>query len=139
VFTGGAAEQPLVAAIREQMHTPALTLAGATSIGQLAALFGCAALVLGVDSGPLHLAVSQGSPTVHLYGASDAARFGPWGNPERHQVLRSGLWCSPCGVFAQCPRGTNPPECMEHISVAQVVSACRRALQAGRGAMESGC
>ncbi len=139
VFTGGTAEQPLVAAIREQMHTPALTLAGATSIGQLAALFGRAVLVAGVDSGPLHLAVSQGSPTVHLYGASDAARFGPWGNPERHQVLRSGLWCSPCGVFAQCPRGTNPPECMEQISVVQVASACRRALQAGRGAMGSGC
>ena len=45
------------------------------------------ALVLGSDSGPLHLAVAVGAPTVHLYGPVPAAKFGPWGDPARHVVL----------------------------------------------------
>lgn len=129
VLTGGPGEAALVAAItRHMQHTP-LVLVGATSVGQLAALFGRAALVLGVDSGPLHLAVSQGTPTLHLYGPGDDGRFGPWGNPALHRVVRTNLWCSPCGVFRACPRGTDPPECMAGVTVAQVMTACHQLLQ----------
>jgi ADP-heptose:LPS heptosyltransferase len=92
-------------------------------VGQLTALLRRATLVLGVDSGPLHLAASQGTPSVHLYGPSDAVRFGPWGDPTRHRVLRAGLWCSPCGVFSACPRGTDPPECMAAIDISAVLAA----------------
>jgi len=121
VLTGGPGEEALVAQIARLMRAPALTLAGATSLGQLAALLRQADLVLGVDSGPLHLAAAQGVPTAHLYGPGDAGRFGPWGDPQRHVVVREALWCSPCGVFSACPRGLARPECMELIAVARVV------------------
>ena len=130
LLTGGPSEAPLVAQVAALMQSPALTLAGQTSVGQLAALLGRAALVLGVDSGPLHLAVSQGAPSVHLFGPSDQARFAPWGDPQRHRVLRAGLFCSPCGVFDACPRGTIGPECMAAISVGEVVAAARQLLEA---------
>jgi ADP-heptose:LPS heptosyltransferase len=94
-------------------------------VGQLVALLARASVVLGVDSGPLHLAASQGTPTLHLFGPSDAARFGPWGDPARHRVLRAGLWCSPCGVFHACPRHTDPPEGMAALDVVQVLAAAR--------------
>ncbi|PDW02663.1 glycosyltransferase family 9 protein [Candidatus Viridilinea mediisalina] len=123
LLTGGPGEAALVAEIAQRMRQPALQLAGQTSVGQLAALLGRAALVLGVDSGPLHLAVSQGVPTRHLYGPSDHLRFGPWGDPQRHQVIRADLACSPCGVFAACPRATLGPECMAAISPERVVSS----------------
>jgi heptosyltransferase-2/heptosyltransferase-3 len=125
LLTGTQAEAPLVAEIARALHAPPLQLVGATSVGQLTALLGRAALVLGVDSGPLHLAVSQGTPSLHLFGPSNVERFGPWGDPARHMVLRSGLWCSPCGVFHACPRHTDPPECMAHLEVAQVVQAAQ--------------
>ena len=128
LLTGGPGEAPLVAQVAALMTRPTLTLAGQTSVGQLAALLGRAALVLGVDSGPLHLAVSQGAPTLHLFGPSDHARFGPWGEPSRHVVLRAGLFCSPCGVFAACPRGTVGPECMAALSADTVIVAARRLL-----------
>jgi len=121
VLTGGPGEQALVGEVAARMRTPVLLLAGETSIGQLAALLRLAELVLGVDSGPLHLAAAQGVRTVHLYGPSDAGRFGPWGDPLRHVVVREALWCSPCGVFDACPRGLARPECMERITVARVV------------------
>jgi heptosyltransferase-2/heptosyltransferase-3 len=128
VLTGGPGEEPLVAAVAGRMRAPALVLAGKTSLGQLAALLRRADLVLGVDSGPLHLAAAQGVPSVHLYGPGDAARFGPWGDSERHVVVREDLWCSPCGVFSACPRGLALPECMERIAAARVVEAARRLL-----------
>jgi len=120
VLTGGPDELTLVAEVAAYMQSAALALAGQTSVGQLAALMRRATLVLGVDSGPLHLAAAQGVPTLHLYGPGDADRFGPWGNRVRHLVLRADLWCSPCGEFAACPRGLAQPECMERISAARV-------------------
>lgn len=128
LLTGGPGEAELVGRIAQRVSHPPLTLAGQTSVGQLAALLGRAALVLGVDSGPLHIAVSQGVPTLHLFGPSDHERFGPWGDPARHVVLRAGLFCSPCGVFSHCPRGTAGPECMDAIEVVAVVAAAWRLL-----------
>jgi len=128
LLTGGPGEEALVAAVRAGMHAPAPSLAGQTSLGQLAALLRQADLVLGVDSGPLHLAAAQGTPTVHLYGPGDERRFGPWGDPARHAVLRTALWCSPCGVFGACPRGLALPECMERIGTAAVLEAARATL-----------
>lgn len=126
VLTGGPGEGALVAQVAGAMRAQATQLAGATSLGQLAALLGQARLVLGVDSGPLHLAAAQGRPSVHLYGPGDDARFGPWGSRARHVVVREELWCSPCGVFGACPRGLALPECMERIAVARVLAEARR-------------
>jgi heptosyltransferase-2/heptosyltransferase-3 len=130
VLTGGPDELALVAEVAGHMQSRALALAGQTSVGQLAALMRRAALVLGVDSGPLHLAAAQGVATLHLYGPGDAGRFGPWGNRARHAVLRVDLWCSPCGEFAACPRGLVRPECMELITAAQVAARAREMIAA---------
>ncbi len=46
-----------------------------------------AAAVLGLDSGPLHLAAALGTPGVALFGPTDPARNGPWGGGIT--VLRS--------------------------------------------------
>lgn len=125
LLTGGPGEGELVQQITAAMRHPVQTLVGQTSPSQLTALLAHAALVLGVDSGPLHLAVSQGVPTVHLYGPSNHARFGPWGDPTRHVVVRAGVPCSPCGVFNACPLGYAQPICMEYITVNDVLAHAR--------------
>ncbi len=122
VLTGGPGEEPLTDEIRARAQHPPIDLAGQTQVGQMAALMARAALVLGVDSGPLHIAAAQGVPTIHLYGPGDDGRFGPWGSPERHQVVREPLWCSPCGEFRACPRGLSRPECMDRITAGRVVA-----------------
>jgi heptosyltransferase-2/heptosyltransferase-3 len=127
LLTGGPGEADLVAQIAGAMRNPVHTLVGQTSPAQLTALLAHAALVLGVDSGPLHLAVSQGVPTIHLYGPSDHLRFGPWGDPARHVVLRADVPCSPCGVFNACPLGYAQPICMERITVDMVLRELRTA------------
>jgi heptosyltransferase-2/heptosyltransferase-3 len=96
ILTGSASEEPLVQAIAERMASQPLVAAGQTTLGQLAALMARCRLALGVDSGPLHLAVAVGTPTVHLYGPVDSRTFGPWGDPARHIVLTSDMDCIPC-------------------------------------------
>jgi ADP-heptose:LPS heptosyltransferase len=123
VLTGGTGEQPLVDAIKERVGWSPFVLVGQATLGQLAALYRRCVLVLGVDSGPLHLATSTGVPTIALFGPIDHHRFGPWGQAGRHLVVRSGLWCSPCGVVDVCPRGTSPAECMTTIGTARVLAA----------------
>jgi heptosyltransferase-1 len=44
--------------------------------------------VIGVDSGPMHLAAALGKPGVAIFGPTDPARNGPYGGSLR--VLRSG-------------------------------------------------
>jgi len=46
-----------------------------------------AAAIVGVDSGPLHLAAALGKPGIAIFGPTDPARNGPYG--ETLQVLRS--------------------------------------------------
>jgi len=58
---------------------PGVALAPPTSIVELAFMFGAAALVIGGDTGPTHLAASLGTPTVAVFLASDWRRNGPLG------------------------------------------------------------
>jgi heptosyltransferase-1 len=46
-----------------------------------------AAAVIGLDSGPLHLAAALGKPGVAIFGPTDPARNGPYGSTLT--VLRS--------------------------------------------------
>lgn len=121
LLTGGLGETALVEQIAMEMQQTPATLVGVASVGQLAAVYEHCAVVLGVDSGPLHLAASVGTPSVVLFGPSDRHRYGPWRDDIRHRVVHSGLWCSPCNNLERCPRGTAPSECMTLISTAQVL------------------
>ncbi len=98
VVTGGPGETSLTQAVA-QADTRILDLGGRTSFSLLAAVLARADLVLGPDSGPLHLAVAVGTPTVHLFGPADPVLYGPWGDPARHVVIASPWDCAPCGKF----------------------------------------
>ncbi len=63
-----------------------LVLAPPTTPASTARLAARAALFVGTDSGPTHLAAAAGTPTLALFGPTDPARFGPVG--PRSAVLR---------------------------------------------------
>ncbi|MEO8973405.1 MAG: glycosyltransferase family 9 protein [Ktedonobacteraceae bacterium] len=98
MLTGSANECPMLEEIAREMPIPPVMLTDLT-VGQLAALLGQAILVLGVDNGPLHLAVAQGTPTIQIFGPTDPHVFGPWGNPEQHIVIASTHRCPTCPVI----------------------------------------
>ena len=58
-------------------------IAPGTTFRELAYLLKRASLVIGGDTGPLHLAAALGTPIIGLYGPTDPRRNGPYGQLER--------------------------------------------------------
>ena len=54
-------------------------IAPATTLRELASLLRRARLVVGADTGPLHLAAALGTPVIGIYGPTNPARNGPYG------------------------------------------------------------
>ena len=101
VVTGSEGERGL--ALRLAALIPdAVSLAGRLTWDQLEALLARADLVVGVDSGPLHLAVAAGTPSVALFGPADPAQFAPWGPAARHRIVAADLPCRPCRRLDYC-------------------------------------
>jgi heptosyltransferase-2/heptosyltransferase-3 len=132
--TGAAHERPQAERLAGLLSR-GVSLAGRLGWGELEALLARATLVVGVDSGPLHLAVAAGTPSVALFGPADPAQFGPWGSRSRHRVVTGDLPCRPCRRLDLCalePGCNGPPPCMRGIGVAAVLAAARDALEEGR-------
>ena len=130
VLTGSEAEIPLARAIAAHMTETPIIVAGETSAGTLAALLERAALALGPDSGPLHLAAAVGTPTVALFGPADPDEFRPWGPLARHLVLTTDIGCRPCRILDWPGDSVENHPCVREISIERVVEASHHALNA---------
>ncbi len=97
--------------------SPIVDLVGELTLDELAELARRAAVYVGNDTGPTHLAEAAGANVVMLFGPSDPIVYGP---RRRDAVaLTAGLWCSPCfenGRVAPCAHVI----CMRSISVDRV-------------------
>ncbi|MBK5281146.1 MAG: lipopolysaccharide heptosyltransferase II [Nitrospiraceae bacterium] len=121
VMIGGPDERVDVAAVRAEMKTPAIDLAGATTVGLLPALLSKASVLITNDSGPMHIAAAVGTAVVALFGPTSAVRTGPYG--VGHDVLTGKVPCSPC--FSRTCHNTLPLECLRSVSPEQVLAAAR--------------
>jgi ADP-heptose:LPS heptosyltransferase len=94
VVTGGPGEDYQYLMIDNMHRIPVFIAAGSVSVRELAALFSCADLVVTNSTGPLHIAVAVGVPTVSVYSpipTCHQVRWGPYpayaeGSKE-HQVI----------------------------------------------------
>ena len=84
--TWGPGEEPLARATAHGMRTGAL-VPPPTTVAEMVALFRRATLVVGGDTGPIHVAAVLGVPTVGLYGPTSGQRNGPYG--PRAAVIQS--------------------------------------------------
>jgi ADP-heptose:LPS heptosyltransferase len=125
VFTGTNSERSLINDIQNRMQHKSYTTAGELSLEMLTALYEKALVVLGPDSGPLHLAAAVKTPTVALFGPANPIEFSPWGDKRQHMILHSAIGCRPCRVLDW---GDDDPEnhpCLRDISIGQVLEAAR--------------
>jgi heptosyltransferase-3 len=110
---------------------PVIDLVGLTTLPELAAVLERAALFIGVDSAPMHMAAALGIPVVALFGPSGEKDWGPWG--KGHVILTAPFLCRPCGKDGCL--GSKRSDCLEAISAQEVIRAAERLLQ---GAADSG-
>ncbi len=71
-------EQRLAASILSHTNASIQNLIGQSSLKQMLALLKNASLVIAPDTGPAHMAVSQGTPVIGLYAHSNPGRTGPY-------------------------------------------------------------
>ena len=64
--------------IRSRLGQPVSNLIGRTTLKQLLALLGRTNVLLAPDTGPVHMAVTQGVPVIGLYCHSNPRRTGPY-------------------------------------------------------------
>jgi heptosyltransferase-1/heptosyltransferase-2 len=121
---GGPEDGPLARRVAALSGLPSLPdLTGRTDLRGLMGLVRLAAVCVGSDTGPLHLAAAQGTPTVSLFGPSSGLRAGTWGRLARY--VASDAPCSPC-FKRRCPR--REFICMEAIGPGEVMASCRELL-----------
>ena len=109
------------------MHNRAIDLVDRTTLPQAFALLKDARCVIGNDTGPLHVAAALGTPLVGLYGPTDPAIVGPYGQLD-------GV-VAPGGDIPRTSRYSRRPEHqMDRISVEEVLET----LQVRHGALLAG-
>lgn len=123
VFFGSNSEIDICREITERMRHRAVTLAGKTSIGELAALFSRCHLFVGNDSGAMHVAGAVGVPVVAVFGSTDPKGTAPM--TSNQTIIQHKVACSPC-FLRECPIDHR---CMERVPVKDVRDAAARWLQ----------
>ena len=115
VLFSGKADRPLARALEEGIDSPRLvSLAGALSLAESAALLARCTLLLTNDSGMMHLGGAAGLPGFALFGPTDPGATGPVPGPTGRcvTVLIHKVACAPCRL-RECPIDHR---CMEGLS-----------------------
>lgn len=126
VLLGAASDRPVHNCFRA-FCPQAVDLAGKVSFPGSAALMQRAALFVGSDSGPMHVAAAVGARVVAVFGPGAPRKTAPYLPRERYRVVYAALPCSPCrqAFWEECqPFSSGKPPCLEGISVDAVLSAC---------------
>ena len=137
VITSGPSESAAAQAVADQARhiaggpAGAIVRTGEFDLPELRALVDRAALYIGGDSGPLHIAATTGTPIVALFGPTLPDRSMPWRDPSIAAIaIDAGpLPCRPCHQRHCIPGDFR---CLTMISPNMVVEAAERLLAVSR-------
>ena len=125
----GPGEEQLAAAIRDASGSADPLLYNG-DLGSLMALLRNALCIVGGDTGPLHLAVALGTPSVALFGPTDPARNGPYRVVDSGAVARCDIVLRSPRAVTTYKRGRQADPSMLELEVDAVFEAVRRKVEA---------
>ncbi|MEK6299653.1 MAG: lipopolysaccharide heptosyltransferase II [Acidobacteriota bacterium] len=123
VIVGAEGDREVAEQVAALMRTPAVVLAGKTSIAELKAVLSCARVVISNDTGAAHVSAALGVPTVVVFGPTEHVSTRPLS--EHAAVVRHDVECSPC-MLRECPIDHR---CMTGVHVEDVYRAALRLLE----------
>jgi heptosyltransferase-3 len=141
VITGAATDRAYLDEVWR--NSDVIRLDGKLEWPELSALIGAARAYVGPDTAITHLAAATGTPTIALYGPTDPRIWGPWpvGGLDRPWLPagtiqhRGNVWlvqnplpCLPCQQEGCERRLDSHSQCLDELSVHQVVAAVDQAL-----------
>lgn len=109
VFIGSAEDAALSQQVRAGLRGHSLDLTGKTALPRLSALLSLADLMVGNDTGPLHLAAALGKPCAAPYTCTRVALHGPYtqaGNCAETTVSCAGSYLKKCSNMVCMPELT---------------------------------
>jgi len=127
VLLGGPGDREAAARLQAGAGEALTSLTGETSLTQAAALVSHARLVIGVDTGLTHMGIAFGRPSICLFGSTCPYLDTTHDNAV---VLYHKLACSPCKRRPTCDGRF---DCMQAITVAEVLDQAGRLLQSASG------
>jgi len=128
MITWGPGDEPLVDAALAEIRRPARSLvhrAPPTTLREFAAMLDHCLVMVGGDTGPVHLAAARGVPVSAIYGGSDPERNGPVGPAPVRVIAERAVECHPCWK-TRCD--SPPPRCLTAIKPEVVLETMREIL-----------
>ncbi len=135
VFLGTKQEVPQIESIRKLTKLNSYSLCGRTSIRELIAVLKKTDLVIGPDTGTLHIANALGKPVIMVMGYSDPDDTGPYDQTWQSVVIRAGIECIPCKYKNPKPANwefcvrNRPALCMREINISDITDAAAKILE----------
>ncbi|NWG32500.1 MAG: glycosyltransferase family 9 protein [Rhodocyclaceae bacterium] len=124
VLTGSAGERALANELLRLCPDPRiLDHTGKWKVDQLPWLLRQFTLLVTNDTGPMHLAIALGVPTVSLFGMTSASAIGPFQDLDRHIVIEKGV-----DRQAHLPKKRRSNQGMALIGVDEVFAAVNQQL-----------
>jgi lipopolysaccharide heptosyltransferase II len=109
---GGPGEEELARSIAGAIADPRAQPIVDTALRRFAALVSLCRAFVGGDSGPIHVAVAAGTPTVGIFGRNAPDTFFPYPESHGHRAIYARVWCSPCHLdvcdHMSCLRAISP-------------------------------
>jgi heptosyltransferase-2 len=128
IVVGSIDERPGLDKILEGSGVPGRNLAGECGVSDLSTVLRGSSLVIGNDSGPVHISASMGIPTVAIFGSTNPVWTAPRG--PRVKVLSASVECSPC-YERECPDGSY--RCMKEITSDDVLEMAGEIMREAAG------
>lgn len=104
--------------IKSELVNKPISFCGQFDLIESLAMTSCAKIMVGCDSGNLHMAASLNIPVVGIYGPMNYKKWYALGG--NCQILHANLQCMPCGLKKPCPI---EHKCLKDINVEQVKDA----------------
>lgn len=104
----------------EKISSHIVDLTGQTTLQQLTAILSRCSLVVGNDTGTMHIAIAVGACTVCVLGGGHYGRFMPYADTQRNIFLNNRLDCYQCDWVCN----NESPACITSIPISQVRNSC---------------
>ncbi|MFQ3675667.1 MAG: lipopolysaccharide heptosyltransferase II [Endomicrobiia bacterium] len=114
VFVGSKEEKYLVENIILGIVCPYINLVGETDLRDIVGVLEQSKLVIGNDSGIIHIAAALNKPVLAIFGATNPKWYYPYNDNSR--FIYKKYKCSPCDIKTNC----KDYKCMKNISVDEV-------------------
>jgi lipopolysaccharide heptosyltransferase II len=114
VLVGAEGERDIAEAVASKLRRKAVNLVGEISLSELAGILERCRIVVGNDSGVIHISAALGVPTLGIFGATNPVWYRPYNDKSRY--IYKNYPCSPCDIKTSC----RDFKCMKDITVEDV-------------------